>query len=201
MLVEEGALLPDDVVEALALPVVDPLDAELARHEAAAPGGDDQRTAQEGVALVSADRHQLLAVALDRLERAHLLAETNVCVELEALLGAEVDERLALDLRVAGDVVDVLLRVRRRDLPADLLETLDDPDGRVPVARVVGGGEPRRARAEDRDVDDAVVRHDAGMLLRARRRASPREHPWPVRVLPSRPGGRARQRNRGSRTR
>jgi hypothetical protein len=63
----------------------------------------------------------------------------------KALLDAEVDELLAEDLRVPGDVVDVLLRVGRRDLAPELLEALDDAHGRVAVAGVVGGGEPDRA--------------------------------------------------------
>ena len=82
----------------------------------------------------------------DLLERPHLLAEPHVGAVLEPLLGAEVDERLPLDPRVAGDVVDVLLGVGRGDLAADLLEALDDPHRRVAVPGVVGGGEPGRAR-------------------------------------------------------
>ena len=72
----------------------------------------------------------------------HLLAEEDVGAELEPLLGAELDERLALDLRVAGDVVDVLLRIDRGDLAAELLEALEDADRGLAVARVVGGREP-----------------------------------------------------------
>src|SRR4029079_1241515 len=75
-------------------------------------------------------------------------------------------------LRVPGDVVDVLLRVDRRDLAAELLEALDDPDGRVAMARVIGGGEPDRAASEDRYVDDAVSAHGANSLVRAARAAA-----------------------------
>ena len=64
-----------------------------------------------------------------------------------------------------GDVVDVLLRVDRGHLAADLLQALDDPDGRVPVAGVVGGRQPRGAGAEDGDVDDAVLGHFDPMVV------------------------------------
>ena len=74
---------------------------------------------------------------------------------LQTLLGAAVDELLGEDLRVAGDVVDVLLRVDGRDLSAELLEALDDANGRVAMTRVVRGRETARAGTEDGDVDDA----------------------------------------------
>jgi len=53
----------------------------------------------------------------------------------------------------------VFLGIRRRDLAADLLEALDDPDGAVAVSDVVRGGEPGGASAQNRHVDDAVVHH------------------------------------------
>jgi hypothetical protein len=61
----------------------------------------------------------------------------------------------------------VLLRVDGRDLAAELLEALDDPDGGVPVTGVVSSGEARRARAQDHDVDDALSAHAIRMLTAA----------------------------------
>ena len=101
----------------------------------------------------------------DALERLHLLAEAHLRPVLQALLGAELDQLRAQDLRVPGDVVDVLLRVDRRHLAAELLEALDDPHRRVAVARVVRGGEAGGPAPEDGDVDDAVLAHGAEMLL------------------------------------
>ena len=73
----------------------------------------------------------------------------DVGAELEPLLDTELDEILALDLRVARDVVDVLLRIDGGDLAAELAEALDDANGGVAVARVVRGGKalpgPRRS--------------------------------------------------------
>ena len=83
---------------------------------------------------------------------------------LESLLDAEVDELLAEDLRMSRHVVDVLLGIRRGDLAAELLEALDDAHGPVAVARVVGGSQAGRARAENRDVDDALGAHRERML-------------------------------------
>ena len=108
---------------------------------------------------------ELLAVRPTPREVRHLLVEEDLGAELEALLDAEVDERLALDLRVPGDVVDVLLRVDGRDLAAELAEALDDPHGRVAVPGVVRGSEPDGAGADDGDVDD-VSRSRPPMLAR-----------------------------------
>src|SRR5207244_5263243 len=87
------------------------------------------------------------------------LAAVHPAPRREALLGAELDQVAAEDLRMAGDVVDVLLLIDRCDLAAGLLDRVDDPAGGVAMAGVVRGGEPRRARPEDRDVDDAVRAH------------------------------------------
>jgi hypothetical protein len=64
----------------------------------------------------------------------------DVRAVLETLLGAAVDELLREDPRVAGNVVDVLFRIDGSDLPAELLEALDDADRRVSMPRVVRGG-------------------------------------------------------------
>ena len=144
-------------MQALALPAVDVVDPELAGLERAVAGRDDEGPAQVRAALVGRDGEQLLAVLAQPLERPHLLPQPHLGPVLESLLGAEVDERLPLDLRMPGDVVDVLLRVDRRHLAPDLLEALDDPDRRVAMAGVVRRREPCRPRAENRDVEDAVV--------------------------------------------
>ena len=61
-LVLEDVLLAHDVVEALALPLVDPFDPELPRLEGAVTGGDDHRSRQVGAALLRRQRQELLAV-------------------------------------------------------------------------------------------------------------------------------------------
>src|SRR5919204_386545 len=157
----EDVLLAHEIVEAFALPRVDVVDPELARLEGAVACGDDQRTAEIRPALVRRDGQQLLAVLAEPLEGLHLFAEQHLRPVLQALFGAEVDERLALDLRVAGNVEDVLLGIDGSDLPTDLLQALDDPDGGVAVSRVVRGRQAGGAGPENRDVDDSTIAHDA----------------------------------------
>src|SRR5207302_4659863 len=86
-------------------------------------------------------------------------SENHLRAVLEALLGTELDELLPEDLRMPGNVVDVLLGIRRRDLTAELLQALDDPDRCIAMPRVVRGGEPHGAGAENRDVNQAVSVH------------------------------------------
>jgi hypothetical protein len=193
--IAEDLLLAHEVVEASALPLVDPVDDELARLERSVSGGDDQRAREVRAALVGRDREQLLAVLVDPLERLHLLAQVHLRAVLEALLGAAVDELLGQDLRIAGDVVDVLLRIHGGDLPAELLEALDDADCGVAVARVVRGGKPARACAENGDVDDGVRRQDSSGSSRSRSHRRCRRA-----LRPPPPGTSARSRRRRRRS-
>src|SRR5262249_53751482 len=105
----EDIFLADEVVEAAPLPLVDADGDELAGLEGPVAGRDDEGAREIGAALVGRDREQLLAVLVDPLERLDLLTQVHVRAVLEALLGTAVDELLRQDLRVAGDVVDVLL--------------------------------------------------------------------------------------------
>src|SRR5262249_52497090 len=116
----------------------------------------DQRSAQVRTALVGRDREHLLAVLAQPLQALDLLAEQNLGAVLEALLRAQLYQRLTLDLWVAGDVVDVLLGIDSRDLPAELLEAFDDPHRGIAMACVIRGRQARWAGAEDRDVGDVA---------------------------------------------
>src|SRR6476646_3752260 len=204
--VAEDVLLSDEVVEPFSFPGVDVVDPELARLERAVAGGDDQGTAQVRASLLGRDREELLAVLVQALEHLNLLAQQDFRAILEPLLRAELDKGLALDLRMPCNVEDVLLGIHGGDLAADLLEALDDPNGRIAMARVIRSSEAGRAGPEDRDVDDAVLAHGDGMVLAATRAAalseqsgawpSPgprgcRPHPRP-RARSSRAGRRAR---------
>src|SRR5262245_46152214 len=73
----EHVLLPDEVVEPAALPVVDPVDPELARLERAVAGGDDDRLRLDRLAGRGRDDLDLVT----RRELADLLAEEDVCAE------------------------------------------------------------------------------------------------------------------------
>jgi hypothetical protein len=157
----ELGLLLDDVVQTVSEPLVDVVDAELSRLERTVAGGHDQRSGEIRPAFVRRERVDLLAVLAPALQRIRLLAEDHLGAVLKALLDAQVDEVLAEDLRVPGDVVDVLLRIGRRDLAAELLEALDDANGGVPVARVVRSRQSNGTCPENRDVDDALGAHRA----------------------------------------
>src|SRR5262249_50895478 len=154
--VPEDVLLAHEVVEALPLPGVDVIDPELPRLEGPVTRGDDQRSAQVRTALVGRDREHLLAVLAQPLQALDLLAEQNLGAVLRALLRPRLYQRLTLDLGVAGDVVDVLLGIDSRDLPAELLEAFDDPHRGIAMACVIRGRQARWAGAEDRDVGDVA---------------------------------------------
>ena len=90
------------------------------------------------------------------------------------LLDERVDEIAALDRGEARDVEDLLLRIHRGDLAAQLRERVDDGDAETAEAGVVGGEQPGRARADDRQVG-VVVWHGATLPHRSvRPRPSPR---------------------------
>ena len=143
-------------MEALPLPLVDALDAELARLEGPVAGRDDDHARLDPPARRASSAESTSSPFWPRrVEVSHLLAEHDVGAELEALLGAEVDERLPLDLRVAGHVEDVLLGIDGRDLAAELLEALDDADASPPGARRSRtAASPTGPAADDRDVVD-----------------------------------------------
>ena len=146
-------------METAAAPLLQALDRERARLERAVAGGDDDGAREVGPARIGRDRPQLLALALDALERLDSLAQQRLGAVLQPLLDHAVDVLLAADLREAGDVEDVLLGVDGGDLPAELLEALDDAAARLAMAGVVGGGEARGPGADDRDVDHGVLTH------------------------------------------
>ena len=146
-------------METAAAPLLEALDRQRARLERAVAGRDDDRAREVRAALVGRDRPQLLAVALDALERLDGLAQQRLGAVLQPLLDHAVDVLLAVDLREAGDVEDVLLGVDRGDLAAELLEALDDAAARLAMAGVVRGREARGPGADDRDVDHGVLTH------------------------------------------
>ena len=89
-------------------------------------------------------------------DRSKIAATAAGCVDL---LSAEdgLDKVLAEDLRVPRHVIDVLLRVDRGHLAAQLAKALDDPHRGVAMAGVVRGSKAHWACADDRDVGDAFA--------------------------------------------
>ena len=79
------------------------------------------------------------------------------------------DQVLALDHGEAADVEDVLLRVHRRDLAAQLGQRVHDRDGEPAETGVVDAEEPDRPCSDDEQVDLDVLGHRSSVLPAARR--------------------------------
>ena len=116
-------------------------------------GGDDDRT----VGLI--------------LEGRAFLAEDDLRSRTLRLLGQPGDEVAAAHRGQASHVVDELLRVEGGDLAAQMGETVDDDDAEVAHSGVIGGEQPRGARADDEQVTvDHASRPDQAVGERAPRR-------------------------------
>src|SRR5207247_7428446 len=87
-----------------------------------------------------------LAVLRRALQPSDLLAEVDRRLPLQPLLGHSLHEVLGEDLGEARDVEDVLLRVERRELAADLIEVVDQA-ARGPAHPGVEGTEQSRRDA------------------------------------------------------
>ena len=82
------------------------------------------------------------------------------------LLHELVDQIAPLDRREPGDVEDLLLRIHRGDLAAELGQRVDDGDAEITESGVVGGEQSGRSRADDGQVG-VVVWHVATLPHRA----------------------------------
>ena len=120
--------------------------------ERADPGRDHQRPGREPIGL--RDQREQRAVMF---EGAHPLVEERGMPELAGLLGERVHQILCQHLGVARDVEDVLLRIQRSQLPADLRQGVDDPGRRAPHAGIELCEQPGWTAADDRDVDRLML--------------------------------------------
>ena len=126
---------------------------EAARLEGTGAGGDD-----DGLGPVHAlfgGQHEGPVVMLSDVQNLFFQADRRL--KLHRLLDQVVDEVLGLDLRKAGHIVDVLLGIQRRKLPAELRHAFENFDGALPHAGIERRKEPRRPTADDRDVVQPVV--------------------------------------------
>ena len=184
----ELGLLADQVVRALALPRRHVVARQLLRLEGAVPASDDDRPGEEVAAV--GDRADdpavgILGVGLV-LDSLGGRLEMDRHVELlEALLAQLVHQVLGDDPREAGNVVDPLLRVERRELAAELRQRVDDPRAGLAHPGPERRDQADRSGADHRDVADLAVALEgsSGAVLghvtrgsRGRRRARRRAH-------------------------
>ncbi len=120
------------------------------------PGGDNQRPAPM-LCPVGEDPEALLP---GRRQLLDALAKTDCWPTRHGLFDQVPDEILRQDLREAGHVIDILLRIGGRELSAELGQAVDDLGGEAPEAGIVGGEQAGRSTADDRNVMQvARLRH------------------------------------------
>src|SRR5207244_3999375 len=154
-LAAEDLGVEDAVMQPLAVPAVHVLERQLARREGADPARDEHgaRRVLVGLGDDGEDRLAVLGLAF---QADHLLSQMDGRLELERLLRHPLHQGLRQDLGEAGDVEDVLLGIERRELPAHLVEVVDQAATRAAHAGVKGGKQACRAGADDRDIFDLL---------------------------------------------
>src|SRR5207249_1381258 len=145
----------DAVVQPLPVPAAYVFERQLARREGADPPRDEHGARRVLVGLGD-DGEGRFAVLRLALQADHLLSEMDRGLELERLLGHPLHEVLGEHLGEAGDVEDVLLGIERRELPAHLVEVVDQAAGRAAHPGVEGGEQARRAGADYGDIFDVL---------------------------------------------
>ena len=90
------------------------------------------------------------------LERGNVLVEVRLEVELSRLLDQRVNQILGQNPGESADVEDVLLGVKRRELPAQLRQGVDDLGRRAAHPGIKRGEQPGWTAANDGDVGHLV---------------------------------------------
>jgi hypothetical protein len=139
----------DEIEDALALVVLDPVERRAIGPKGADPRGNDHGLSEENNAATGLDpettilnpgeSHDLLAEMINRRERRGLLFESR-------------DQRRGIDRGMAGDIVDRFFRIERAALPAGHVERVDHMAFETEHAAFEYGKEPDWASADDRDI-------------------------------------------------
>src|SRR5207253_1596466 len=151
----EDRRVEDAVIQPPAAPVVRVLERQLARRERADPTGDEHGARRIGVP-VGHHREAGRAVIRSAFEADDLLTEVHRSLPLQRLLRHAAHQVLGEDLRKSGNIEDVLLRIERRELAADLVERIDQATRGAAHPGVKGAEQSRRAGADDRDIFDVL---------------------------------------------
>ena len=133
----------DEVCEAAAQVVA--TRRQRARTECPDPAGDHDRPALDAQALRGGDRERTLAA----FEFDGLVPEQIVRIVRRGLLHQLLDEIATLDRREPGDIEDRLLGIHRGDLPARLLQRVEDGGLELAHARVIGAEQANGSGADD----------------------------------------------------
>jgi len=83
----------------------------------------------------------------------HALVEVHRRPKLRGLLSERLNQVFGQNLRESGDVEDVLLGVKRRELAAKLRQRIDDLRAHAPHASIKPCEKTGRPAADDRDID------------------------------------------------
>jgi hypothetical protein len=135
----------------VAQPAVGVLERQLARRERADAAGDEDGP-RRILVLIGDDDEGRGAVLPIGAQRGDLLSQMHRRLELERLIGHALHEIFGENLGKAGHVEDVLLRVQRRELAAELIEVVDEPAGRAAHPGVERAEQPRGTGTDDGDI-------------------------------------------------
>ncbi len=138
----------DGIEDASAFVALDAGNGRPLRLERTAAGGYDNGLAGDCRAGIGRDAEAVF----NAFERSHHLAEMEFWVERTDLLKDLVDEPLRCNHRRGRNVVDRLLRIKLRALPAGSVEDVDEGALHVEQTELEHREEPDRACADDDDV-------------------------------------------------
>ncbi len=137
-----------EIVDALALQLIDACGSQPGRLERSHAGGDDHRaTAADRLRRRQVER----AVVLGRKPQNFFL-EMDSGIGSHRLIEAGRDEVLGEHFGITNNIVNVLLRVDRSQRPAWLFERVDNLDARPTQTGVECREQTGRPSADDRDV-------------------------------------------------
>lgn len=120
------------------------------RLECPATCGDHHRARIEDVSLV---REKAETAVSPLLKPADSLIEGELRFEWCDLLHQPIDQKLRVDDGMGGDVVDGLVSIELRTLPARAVQAVDQMALQAVKTKFEGSKEPNRPRADNRDID------------------------------------------------
>jgi hypothetical protein len=146
----------DEIEDRGALILLDAVERRAVGTESAGAGGDDHRTRPDRRAGAGGEFEAAIGEAF---QAVHLLPQMKHRPERSRLFGQPIDQTLAVDRRMARDVVDRLLRVERRALAADDVQRIDDVAAHAQHAAFEDREKADRTGADDRHIGFVDLAH------------------------------------------